>query len=323
LEVANFGYSLDIIHLAWSDNNLFIAIVNLAGEVIVKQMHRDQGKPWFSSLPKLEMNSKEIKRPSDGHTFNIEGVIFSLDSKLIFLWTERECFVFMVETGSLQAYLETESRVQQKWVRHPKDNDVIFAYSTKDIQAYSWNSLRKLASNIFNEDSSTIGLQDGSYGAKTTEFQPKEHLHKDNKLTHVLVSRNAEFLMLCFAIGSHYMQVGTCNLSDRSVSAESTLGLTSVPQHILRHIYSPLGILGGRRFIFLDHQLWLCSYVLGVAGSPSHSFERFYFIPRDWADSESVERCVLDSSGILLWPREDKVLRIICDFDYAKAFGGL
>ncbi|CAG9990630.1 unnamed protein product [Clonostachys byssicola] len=112
LEVANFGYAFEITHLVWSDNNLFIAIVNLAGEVIVKQIHRDQGKTWFSALPKLEMDFKKINRPSDGHTFNIEGVIFSLDSNFIFLWTERECFVFMVKTSSLQAYLETESGLE-------------------------------------------------------------------------------------------------------------------------------------------------------------------------------------------------------------------
>ncbi|CAH0051070.1 unnamed protein product [Clonostachys solani] len=118
LEVANFGYPLDITHLVWSDNNLFIAIVNLAGEVIVKEINRDQGKTRFSSLPKLETQSKEINRPPDGHTFNFEGLIFSLDSKFIFLWTERECFVFMVETGSLQAYLETKSGTQQKWLEN-------------------------------------------------------------------------------------------------------------------------------------------------------------------------------------------------------------
>ncbi|KAK7212757.1 hypothetical protein V2G26_019935 [Clonostachys chloroleuca] len=320
LEIASFGYAFEITHLAWSENNLFIAIVNLAGEVIVKQMHRDQGKTWFSSIPKLEMNSKKIHRPPDGHTFNIEGIIFSLDSKFILLWTERECFAFVVETGLLQAYLETECGVQQKWVRHPKEQDVIFACSTKDIQAYSWKTLTKLASNIFIKDSPTIELEDESAGSPITEFEPRKRLHKDKKLTRVLASRAPEFLMLCFAVGSH-LQVGTCNLP--SVSAGSVLDLINVPEHISEHIYSPLGIIRGRSFIFLDHQLWLCSYLLGVVGSSSHSFERFYFIPRDWADSESVERCVLDSSGVLLWPREDKVLRISCDFDFAKAFGGI
>ncbi|VUC30640.1 unnamed protein product [Clonostachys rosea] len=214
LEVATFGYPLEITHLAWSNDGLFIAAANLAGEVIVKEVHRDRGRTRFSLLPKLEARSKEINRPYNAESFNIEGVIFSLDSKLICLWTERECFIFTVETGLLQAYLEAESGIQRKWFRHPNEKDTVFAYSSEDVQAYSWKTLTKLASIISTRSKPPIKLDDGSLEAKITGFEPRKRLCQDKKLTRVIAPQTSESLMLCFAVGSCYIQVGICNLSD-------------------------------------------------------------------------------------------------------------
>ncbi|CAI6043794.1 unnamed protein product [Clonostachys chloroleuca] len=321
-EVANFGYFLDIIHIVWSENSVFIAIATLAGDVLIKSIHRDQGEVRFSSLPKPEAHSNESKAQFRGDSFSIQGLIFSLDSEFLFVWTERECFVCAVRTGSLQAYLETEAGYEKKWFRHPTNHDTLLAFSTQSTEAYSWKTLAKLWSCDFVKRSldNRLNKQDLTSKLKATKLGPSD---QSKSLLRVIVPPVSEYSMLTFGDNTHSREIGIFKTAEISDLVRSKVELTYVPVHIATRVLAPLGILKNQRLIFLDHELWLCSYCLGANDSASETYERFYFIPRDWADAGSLEKCVLDSEGMLLWPREGQVLRIACDFDYATAFRSL
>ena len=79
-----------------------------------------------------------------------------------------------------------------------------------------------------------------------------------------------------------------------------------------------LGILPGMRFIFLDRDLWMCTYKLG-AMDDEDALQRHYFIPRDWVSTENLEQCQMMEDGTFLCPRDDKVAAIVCRFE-ARGF---
>lgn len=81
-----------------------------------------------------------------------------------------------------------------------------------------------------------------------------------------------------------------------------------------------LGDLMGNiaKLVFLDHDLWICSYALdymcyGDIGTTA--YQRLYFIPRDWVGNVSLDRCTLMRDGTLFWPPNDGVIAIESNLD--------
>ncbi|KFH42787.1 hypothetical protein ACRE_064840 [Hapsidospora chrysogenum ATCC 11550] len=99
-----------------------------------------------------------------------------------------------------------------------------------------------------------------------------------------------------------------------------------IPLDTSCHVYVPLGVLPGKKFVFLDRDLWLCVLPLtgsATACSATEPYQRYYFIPRDWVGTSSLESCVLTADGTLFWPKDDRVIRIKCNLDFARPVVGL
>lgn len=106
--------------------------------------------------------------------------------------------------------------------------------------------------------------------------------------------------------------------SDSNNCFKAAVDYKEVPGHISSQIKMALGVSPGSKFIFLDQDLWVCSYALdsmdyGDIGATA--CQRLYFIPRDWMGSVSLERCVLMKDGTLFWPRNDGVVAIESNLD--------
>jgi hypothetical protein len=100
-------------------------------------------------------------------------------------------------------------------------------------------------------------------------------------------------------------EISSLGLS-RDANSSTIINSLQIPSEILTRIEVPLGILSGGRLVFLDHDLWMCTFRLNsVRGS--EGLQRHYFIPRDWASTECLEQCCMLDDGTFLCPKDGEV----------------
>ena len=83
-----------------------------------------------------------------------------------------------------------------------------------------------------------------------------------------------------------------------------------VPPSIAEQVNVPLGLLSESRLAFLDEDLWVCTYALD-----DDVVRRHYFIPRDWASTESFRQCRMLEDSTLLCPKGNEVAVIMSVLD--------
>ena len=86
----------------------------------------------------------------------------------------------------------------------------------------------------------------------------------------------------------------------------TTLEPLQVSGTILNRIEVPLGILSGGRLVFLDKDLWMCTFRLDAVDF-ADGLKRHFFIPRDWASTEALDQCCILDDGTFLLPKDGEV----------------
>ncbi|KEY73634.1 hypothetical protein S7711_09675 [Stachybotrys chartarum IBT 7711] len=308
--LVDFGYELDVTHIVWSTDGSYVAVANLGGDILVKSVQENQSLMHISSMPKPQLKPIAIGSGASPDPFNIKGMVFNFDGSRLLLWTEHETCVCSTIDGSQVAYVEHENGHSIRWICHPLQSELTLACSPNSIHAYSWDTLEKVGS--------AANLQFPSSN--------KELKERDEATVIVRVSTDKQQLMFALVRNKVFENIQLCSSMDLPATvprpAESfELDSIGILPDMRQHIYMPLGLLDGGGFAFLDHDLWFCVCQLdNDDNDDSWLYERYYFIPRDWADSESVSRCFLAGDGTLFWPRGGQVLRLRCDLNDAQVF---
>ncbi|KAI0857820.1 hypothetical protein F4860DRAFT_488388 [Xylaria cubensis] len=321
-KLTRFNNYMPVTHIRWSSDGQLVALADLAGTIQVWKIDQDfkESAP-SSALPSPKLND-------DG---NICEMIFSLDNKHLLIVTMWEkVLVYTTEDGKLVTKSDIATGRHEKWLYHPTQSDVVLRCGFHHIDAYRWETLERVWSvayseNQLNTNSETLSAESQALAQTSLENKPtaKQVVKK------ALVTHDSRYVLV-YTTESIYGQGSTNNLNIIPVTAlreTAEKGLENsypnnlgVPPDVVAHMLMPLGIIPGRRLVFIDRDLWLCSYPLGKTfrSTTGAICNRFYFIPRNWVTQDSLEQCVLAENGTLFWPKGDRVVLIECNLDETR-----
>ncbi|KAI1275372.1 hypothetical protein F5Y07DRAFT_174872 [Xylaria sp. FL0933] len=308
---------LPVVKIRWSPDGHAIAVSDLAGQMqIWKVDGRLKEDPSLSRLPK-----PDFKLDQD----NIKEFIFSLDgSQILIVSTTGNAFVCSTEDGKLRAKSHI-ANTGEKWLCHPTRPDIVLHCGPFEIEAYKWDTLDRAWSTTYTEilpkgGDETTNFAQLTIADNTTETKVVKRTVLTHDLTHILIfSVNTARARGC---SNHLsiVPVVTLHEKDKMVLPQSRPDVWTTPPDVISNMLMPLGILPGRRLVFIDRDLWVCSYPLGKRfhSATGALYNRFYFIPRDWVTKDSLEQCALADDGTLFWPKGDRVVLIECSLDETR-----
>ncbi|POS72340.1 hypothetical protein DHEL01_v209267 [Diaporthe helianthi] len=326
-ELAKFHSFFNVQHIRWSKDGKHVAVCDVAGRIdsiSVRRENAGTGELQVSNLPSPEVLLEDQ---------SIHELLFSWDCLHVIIVTTRRIFVCSFVTGSLLASKDIESCTSRAWMLHPSQPDLLLAFGHQDVHAYRWKDLECQWSRHYQyqtqitetgkpeEDSSSLAM-----ALMEVEFSEMSMsgvaitatLTQDGK--HVLVSetsssntKDKQPRLLTFKLDSL--------IASEDGQTFQPVGCTSVATEICARIKIVLGILAGSKLVFLDHDLWVCTYSLepnAHGKNWTQKIQRLYFIPRDWVGEVSLATCTLMQDGTLFWPRNDSVVIIECNPDDSR-----
>ena len=328
IELAKFLNFLSVSHVAWGDDARHIAAADLAGDIVVKRL-------VFSGHSGSSSNIEVKSMP--GPTVNLEGhgiqqLLFSCDSKSLLITSELQCQILVVEDGTVRASATFENSTSRKWLQHPTQPQWFLGFGPNDVKVFQWQDFAEQSCLLLGEDRSrlnseasfdgkneqTLGMTQLSLNDKAgqglTDTVSKVILTKDCK--HVLVQIKQTSALGKFTKRLLIFDSFAFDISDKQKFIPP---LTSIyiPPDLMARIEIPLDIRSGSRLFFLDQDLWICSLRLGSMFD-DEALKRHYFIPRDWASTETLELCCMMKDGTFLCPKQDSVAVIRNNLDSAS-----
>ncbi|KAI0552310.1 hypothetical protein F4679DRAFT_535245 [Xylaria curta] len=320
-KLARFNNYMPVTHIRWSRDGQLVALADLAGTIQVWKIGQGFEENASSSAlpsPKLQDNR------------NIDEIMFSLDNKYILIVSTMErVFVYTTEDGKLVTKSDIATG-HEKWLYHPTQSDIVLRCGFHHIDAYRLDTLEMCWSLAYSENQLNRNPE-----ILSVESQALVQMSLENKTTakqvvkKALITHDSRYILV-YTTESIYGQGSTNNLNIIPVTAlqgTTEKGLENsypdhldVPQDVVAHMLIPLGIIPGHRLVFIDRDLWLCSYPLGKSfrSTTGAIYNRFYFIPRNWVTQDSLDQCVLAEDGTLFWPKGDRVVLIECNLDETR-----
>ncbi|KAI1087489.1 hypothetical protein F5B19DRAFT_475279 [Rostrohypoxylon terebratum] len=312
IELSHFRNFLPVEHIIWSKNGRYVAVADLAGDIQVKSVDEDGSKNvLIRSLPTphLKLN-----------TYNIEQIVLSHDGQNLFILAGEEGFTYSTKDGALITKSESSQKNgKRKWLCHPTNEDVILAYGTSDIGAYTWTDIKNFCSIPYHEVHHSPSFETGE---KDTIIKASSTTDQDSLVEkvvkNVIISPDKSHILVHIwtRLGDDIAIIRIANLPENNGKTRmSSLKVSNLPVEISSQIHVLLGVIHGSNLIFLDHHFWLCSYSIDTPEELrlSEAYNRLYFIPRGWVGQHSVAGCVLTEDGSLFWPRDDGVVIIECN----------
>lgn len=325
VEFAQFYNFLNVSHIKWSADGKYVAVADLAGDIQVKWLRREDKE----KVEVLQLPSPQIDLEND----NIEEIIFSLDSSLLFISTRKKSFVCSVKDGAVQCSSSVDTTIFRRWLLHPTQPNFILAFGPIDMLTYTWNGLQRIKSSSYTQmQGSRVRTQAfHDTGKASTVTDSAQLIHdRESTVSRVISTQDAKHILLnvktvtrdrktnhqAFIFPIHVLET-----AESSSRLPLSLAYFHIPTSISSHVKVPLGVLPGLKFVFLDDNLWLCGYYLESMSQADtlESYDRLYFIPRDWVGSTSLDNCCLTEDGTLFWPKDGHVVLIMSNLDEPRA----
>lgn len=304
-------------HLSWSEDGSHVAAADLGGNITVKRLNTQAvrtGTTGFEVQSLLAAKSK----PTIG---GIRQILLNRDSTKILIVSQDAGQIWSVETGSVVFSSELEKGETRKWMNLPGQKDLLLGVGPTDIKITDWKDLAEVAFLEYQEDWFHFGSRltfDGDETINTSMHQLS--LSSGTGLKDEVYVNNA----MLTQDGKHIL-VEICKLvsqgrsTKRLVAFENSLLARShhtdsptlidcldISNEVMSSIEVPLGILPGKTLVFLDKDLWMCTLKFNST-TQSSNLKRHYFIPRDWASTESLEQCCMLQDGTFLFPKDGEV----------------
>ncbi|KAI9369763.1 hypothetical protein BJX61DRAFT_545262 [Aspergillus egyptiacus] len=285
---------LPIAHLDWSSDGNYLACVEIAGRVVVKEIR--QGSGW-TVRPAFEAR---LNVSSEG----IQQVLLSGKGTIVLVKNGHSVTVQPVKpiSGSSEPAV-TITSPDTKWVNHPTDPKLLLAFSPTQVGVYKWDDITKVA--VVDLASPPIILL---HSSDTVVNDNKT----DTKIQRICHTSSGSDLLIHSTVSSNgRKQAVTSLLPLTSLNPSPTTSSTTItpfviPAEIQDQIEIPLGVLSRQRLVFLDRNYWMCSWVLSPNYSPEH-VHRHYFLPKYWLNAECLEQCALLPDGVFLMPNNGEL----------------
>ena len=317
MEIAKFSAFLMVDHLTWGEDGRHVAIADVGGNIMVKRLVSPTPKVGTLSFELRSLFTSNAKMPVGG----IHQILLNQSSTKLLLVSQGFGQVWSVETGNLVFAGALEKGEIRRWTNHPLQKNLLIGVGPRDLKIISWKNLAEVASLYFQEECFRVGgrpsfdteeVPNTSIGrlslnldtGLTQDFQVKKAmLTQDGK--HLLVQ-----LLRSISQGRSmkHLLIFEVSLLEHADNINRLIHIHSleIPEMVMRRVEVPLGILTGGTLVFLDKDQWMCTLNLESFRQPN-ALKRHYFVPRDWASTESLEQCCVLKDGTFLFPKDGEV----------------
>lgn len=214
----------------------------------------------------------------------------------------------------------------------PARRDLLLGVGPRDLKVIRWEDLAEVASLIYPEDLSHFGARSSFDADKITSttmnqlsLSPSVGFEEGVYVKKAMLTQDDKYLLvqICkFATrGRSTKRLVAFELSllahSPHVDSPTLLDCLGISIEVMTRIEVPLGILSDKTLVFLDTDLWMCTLRMHSTSQLS-DLKRHYFIPRDWASTESLEQCCLLQDGTFLCPKDGEVAVITSSIGVAS-----
>lgn len=306
-ELWRSSLELPISHLDWSSDGRFLASVEMAGRVVVKEIHTDSDGAWTVN--------QAFEATMNVSPEGVQQVLLNSNGEIVLVKNGPSVTVQPVMSTHPSREPLAITSPDTKWVKHPTDSKLLLSFSSSHIRVYRWDDLSEISvmdlerPPVLSEPDLEVTpdiVEDHLHNEENTKIQRICHTRSGSHfLIHTIFSTNGrrETVTLLFQTSS-LSQLPTTTTISPSIETPMT-----IPPEIQRQIEIPLGILSRQRLVFLDKSHWVCSWILGSNFTPDQ-VQRHYFLPKDWLNMECLELCVLLPNGVFLIPNNGELAEV-------------
>ena len=315
-------------HLTWSEDGRHIAAADLGGSITVKRLNPQATRTGTADFEVQSLLAAKTKPTVGG----IHQILLNRNSTKLLIVSQDAGQIWSTETGSVVFSGLLEKGETRKWMNLPAQRDLLLGVGPRDLKVIQWENLAELASFKFRDDWFSFDGQPSfdadettnvtmnqlslnqSVGFKEDAYVQKAMLTQDGK--HLLVQIRK---LATRGRSTKHLAAFEISLLARShhTSSPALLDCLGIPNEVMMRIEVPLGILPEKRLVFLDKDLWMCTLRMNSTWQLSN-LKRHYFIPRDWASTESLEQCCVLQEGTFLCPKDGEVAVITSDLGVAS-----
>ncbi|KAJ5657796.1 uncharacterized protein N7484_001445 [Penicillium longicatenatum] len=297
IELWRTPLELPIAHLDWSSNRRFLACVEMAGSVVVKDIHRDDDGTWAVDVAfKVRINL------SPG---GIQQVLLDSSGAMVLIKNGPSVNVQPVQLTPIDTEPLNITSPNTKWTKHSTNPELLLSFSTSHIRIYRWDDLSEITSldleipSLLLRSSPDISLD-----------LARVDLHREDnvKIKRVCnIHSGSDFLVHIVFPTTNGRETATSLF--RLPHSPAMSDSVTIPAELQHQIEIPLGILSRNRLVFLDRNYWICSWILSPDFN-SERVERHFFLPSDWRNMECLELCALLPDGVFLIPNNGEIAMI-------------
>ncbi|KAK3955687.1 hypothetical protein QBC32DRAFT_395282 [Pseudoneurospora amorphoporcata] len=314
IEIASPDDYAQVVDIRWGQDGRNIAIVDADSTVHVRSI--DSGSIVFASAPR--------NLPVELDTFKAHDILFNPDSRLILVSTDEKAYVCSITDNALQASIKLENGSDCKWICHPRRSDTVLRVGPNYCWVHDWETLELLSTLIYLQDDYS---EDSRFPTPIRDIPTSSRAQLTSKVVNAFLAQSEEHILVHVRDEGDRVRrddvilIAVDALEGMSISSRRQLvRVQHVHQDVVSQMSSLLGVLPGRRFVILDHDLWLRVYALdSVFHADDLVMSRFnqpYQIPRDWAGNIcGVSHCQLTKEFTVFWPKDDQVVLIQYDLD--------
>lgn len=231
--------------------------------------------------------------------YSINEILLSSEGRYLLVSTIASDNVYDLE-GGIHNTIQPEARASWKWINHPSGADMLIHMTTKEAHIHTWDELlQPQAPGVVERKSSTMLVS---------------NISSDSFLKGIAVCVDGCKLAIEFS-KSHGRQSTSHILLLPAAALQEPVPerVESLPQFakIAPRIEHVVGSLG-RRLIFLDRKMWVCSFDLDDF---KDEYWRHCFIPSEWLSASWDVKMKVSGKGDLVFVKVTELAVIKRGFD--------
>lgn len=303
-------------HIVWSADGKSLATSDLSGRVTVKVFEEP-------SVPK----ARTVLQTSthDG----IQQILLSPSGSHLLVYTRQSAHMWSVAAKSVIA---TVPRPNQfiRWVDH-HEPDFLLCFGFSDVRIFRWTDFAEVKAFsidrllIDDQQKSPVGDRPGPFRLDSVDWALETN-DVDSSVDKIIPTPDGSALLVQTSqVCDHHRrrkQFMVLKLSALSVdSPVNDITALPLPPHIRERIEIPLGFLESQGnkgvgvfshghpeaavLAFLDKDFWVCTGLLNEQSELS--VKKYFFLPRDWLNIESLELAAVTREGVFICPRNGEI----------------
>ena len=287
--------------LVWGEDGNHFAYLDIGGTLTVSHV-----KP-ISNEWRVNQVARFKVEPDPGDFMQL---LLSPDSKSLLVVFHQSIQLWSVqESAELLVNREChDTEIAGRWCTHPQSASHLLSITATDCVVHRWGDLAVIscwsisADGKQNHCSSANRPNRAQRDARITIQDVKSIITSHSK-THLIIRFDKRALLS--QLQPNFLLVSS-HIGLDGNNEHATLETASIPDSVRDQIKMPLNVLKNDRLVFLDKAFGICTWNLksGLGGGEA---KRHFFIPRDWASTQTIEHFHITQSGSFLCPLKKEI----------------